>query len=364
VRLDWLELEGFRSYRHLEFRPGAGVNLLMGENGSGKTNLLEAINYLSALRSFRRAPEDALLADGEETAVIRGGVTGPVSEHQIEVLLRRRERRRVQVDGKRPRRNADILDTLRCVTFLPDDLHLVKSSAGARRSFLDELAGQLRPAATANQGEYDRALRQRNALLRQDGHQADLDALAGFEAQLASSGARVFLDRRETIDSLGKYLREAYARLGSENLSWSYESKWALSRDDEAELVQALAANLESDRRRDMDRRMTTVGPHRDEPSLLLDSFDSRTHASQGEQRSIVLALRLATFDLLADRFDDPPVLILDDVFSELDPTRAEAVAERLPGAQAFLTTARLEEVVDLAGTRWALSEGGMVVEQ
>ncbi len=364
MRLDWLELEGFRSYRHLKFRPDAGVNLLMGENGSGKTNLLEAINYLSALRSFRRAPEDALLADGEETAVIRGGVTGPISEHQIEVLLSRRERRRVQVDGKRPRRNADILDTLRCVTFLPDDLHLVKSSAGARRGFLDELAGQLRPAATANQGEYDRALRQRNALLRQDGHQADLDALAGFEAQLASSGSRVFLDRRETIDSLGKYLREAYARLGPENLSWSYESKWALSRDDEAELVQALAANLESDRRRDMDRRMTTVGPHRDEPRLLLDSFDSRTHASQGEQRSIVLALRLATFDLLADRFDDPPVLILDDVFSELDPTRAEAVAERLPGAQAFLTTARLEEVVDLAGTRWALSEGGMVVEQ
>jgi DNA replication and repair protein RecF len=364
MRLDWLELEGFRSYLHLEFRPGAGVNLLVGENGSGKTNLLEAINYLSILRSFRRAPEDALLADGEETAVIRGGVTGPISEHQIEVLLSRRERRRVQVDGKRPRRNADILDTLRCVTFLPDDLHLVKSGAGARRGFLDELAGQLRPAATANQGEYDRALRQRNALLRQDAHQADLDALAGFEAQLASSGARVFLDRRETIDSLGKYLREAYSRLGPENLSWSYESKWVTVRDDETELIQTLAANLESDRRRDMDRRMTTVGPHRDEPRLLLDSFDSRTHASQGEQRSVVLALRLATFDLLADRFDDPPVLILDDVFSELDPTRAEAVAERLPGAQAFLTTARFEEVVDLAGTRWALSEGGMVVEQ
>ena len=364
MRLDWLELEGFRSYLHLEFRPGSGVNLLVGENGSGKTNLLEAINYLSTLRSFRRAPEDALLADGEETAVLRGGVTGPVSQHQIEVLLNRRERRRVQVDGKRPRRNADILDTLRCVTFLPDDLHLVKSSAGVRRGFLDELAGQLRPAANADQSDYERALRQRNALLRQDGHGADVDALTGFETQLASSGARVFLHRREAIESLAEYLREAYAHLGPENLTWSYESKWAPSQDDGRELGRALAARLEDDRWRDMDRRTTTVGPHRDEPRLLLDSGDSRTHASQGEQRSVVLALRLATFDLLADRFDDPPVLILDDVFSELDPTRAGAVAKRLPGTQAFLTTARFDEVAGLAGTRWVLSEGGMVVEE
>ena len=112
-----------------------------------------------------------------------------------------------------------------------------------------------------------------------------------------------------------------------------------------------------------MDRRVTTAGPHRDEPRLLLDESDSRTHASQGEQRSVVLALRLASFDLLTDRHDDPPVLILDDVFSELDATRAAAVAERLPGAQAFLTTARLDGMDGLAGSRWAIDEEGMVSE-
>ena len=361
--LDWLELENFRSYSRLEFRPGPEVNLLVGENGSGKTNLLEAIVYLSTLRSFRRAPEDALFGRKGDEAVIRGGITGRVSQHEIEVLLSRTERRRIQVDGKRPRRNVDILETLRCVTFLPDDLELVKSSAGARRGLLDELSAQLSPPAAADQADYERALRQRNALLRQDGRQADLDALASFEAQLASGGARVCLHRRGAIDAMAEHLLAAYGRLGAEKLSWSYDSKWAGQEQNEAELAAVLAAKLESERRHDMDRRVTTVGPHRDEPRLLLGESDSRTHASQGEQRSVVLALRLASFDLLNDRYDEPPVLILDDVFSELDATRASAVAERLPGAQAFLTTARAGEVQDLGGMRWAIGDGGMVSE-
>lgn len=359
--LGWLELENFRSYPRLRIEPDPGVNLLVGENGSGKTNLLESIAYLSTLRSFRRAPEDALLGGAGDEAVIRGGIVGQVSEHVIEVLLSRSQRRRVQVDGKRPRRNSDILGTLRCVTFLPDDLELVKGSAGTRRGVLDELSAQLRPSAAADQADYDRALRQRNALLRHDGHEADLNALAGFEAQLADGGARVFLHRRSAVEAMEEHLQVAYGRLGPETLSWSYDSKWAAGGDEQTGLAASLLAKLESDRREDMDRRVTTAGPHRDEPRLMLNESDSRTHASQGEQRSVVLALRLASFDLLSDRFDEPPVLILDDVFSELDPTRAAAVAERLPGAQAFLTTARNEEVPGLSGTHWEVSEQGIV---
>ena len=364
MRLDWLKLENFRSYPSLDFHPDQGINLLIGKNGSGKTNLLEAIVYLSTLRSFRRVPDDALIGSKGDETVVRGAITGPVSQHQVEVLLNRTQRRRVQVDGKRPRRNADLLETLRCVTFLPDDLELVKGSAGSRRTVLDELAAQLQAAAAADQRDYERALRQRNTLLRQEGHHADLDALAGFEAQLASSGARVCRHRRGAIDSLADHLHEAYGHFGEESLSWSYESKWAGREDNEEELALALATKLESERRRDMDRRLTTTGPHRDEPRLLLDESDSRTHASQGEQRSVVLALRLASFDLLTDRHDDPPVLILDDVFSELDPIRGIAVAERLPGAQAFLTTAQPDEVDGLAAAHWAVGEDGMVSEQ
>ena len=362
MRLDWLELQNYRSYPHLEFRPGAGTNLLVGDNGAGKTNLLEAIAYLSLLRSFRKAPDDALIAVDSDSAVLRTGVAGPVSEHTIEVMLARQERRRVLLDGKRPARNTALQGRLRCVTFLPDDLELIKGSAGRRRGLLDDLGAQLRPTAAADQTDYERALRQRNALLRNDGPLADPDALGSFETAMAASGARIVRHRNETATALTPFLRAAYGRLGRDTVSWSYESRWCDWAAQEEELAEALAAVLEASRRRDMERRVTTAGPQRDEPHLFLDDRDGRTHASQGEQRSLVLALRLAAFDLLADEFDDPPVLLLDDVFSELDPSRAHAVIERLPNAQAFLTSARHDDIGSIGGSYWYVDPAGKVV--
>lgn len=362
MRLDWIELQGFRSYPQLEFQPAAGVNLLMGANGAGKTNLLEAIAYLSALRSFRKAPDDALIATGAEEAVVRGAVAGPVSEHTIEVMLSRSTRRKVLLDGKRPARNAELRARLRCVTFLPDDLELIKGSAGQRRDLLDDLSAQLRPTAAADQADFERALRQRNALLRNEGSLADIDALASFEQAIAASGAKVVSHRLATAQALTPFLQSAYGALGPDTVRWSYESSWADPAAAEPELADALLAALAERRRRDMERRLTTTGPQRDEPRLFLDDRDARTHASQGEQRSLVLALRLAAFDLLSNEFDDPPVLLLDDVFSELDSVRAQAVIERLPGAQAFLSSARPDDVGDVAGTYWDVEASGKVV--
>jgi DNA replication and repair protein RecF len=362
VRLDWIELQGFRSYSNLEMRPSPGTNLLVGDNGAGKTNLLEAISYLSRLRSFRRAPDAALIAIGSDDAVVRGAVAGPVSEHTIEIMLSRIERRRVLLDGKRPGRNAELRSRLRCVTFQPDDLELIKDSAGHRRGLLDDLAAQLRPTAAADQSDFDRALRQRNALLRADGLLADENALMSFAATIADSGARVVHHRLMTIQALTPFLQSAYRSLGSNTVRWTYESTWADPEADEATLFEQLLDSLVERRRRDMERRMTTSGPQRDEPRLFLDDRDSRTLASQGEQRSLVLALRLAAFDLLSDEFDDPPVLLLDDVFSELDADRAAAVVARLPGAQAFLTSARHDDVGVIDGAYWQVDAGGKVV--
>ncbi|MBT8247777.1 MAG: DNA replication and repair protein RecF [Acidimicrobiia bacterium] len=364
MRLDWIELREFRSYPQLDFRPDPGTNLLVGDNGAGKTNLLEAITYLSTLRSFRKAPDDALIATGSDEAVIRGGIAGPVSEHTIEVLLSRLQRRRVQLDGKRPSRNAELRARLRCVTFLPDDLELTKGSAGQRRGLLDDLAAQLRPTAAADQGDFDRALRQRNALLRAEGPMADIDALASFEAAIATSGASVVAHRWATAAAMKPFLQAAYRSLGPDTVSWRYESAWATGEASEDDLAGLLAAELAARRRQDMERRMTTVGPQRDEPRLLLGDRDSRTHASQGEQRSLVLALRLAAFDLLSNEYDEPPILILDDVFSELDAGRATAIIDRLPGAQAFLSSARHDDVGDIGGTYWNVDPSGTVVEQ
>jgi len=362
MQLDWIELTNFRSYTNLEFRPDPATNLLVGANGAGKTNLLEAISYLSGLRSFRKAPEEALISSGADDAVIRGSVQGPVSTHSIEVLLSREARRKVLLDGKRPKRNSELRSRLRCVTFLPDDLELVKGSAGQRRDLLDDLAAQRRPAAAADQADFERALKQRNALLRADGPLADTDALGSFEETMAAAGASVVVHRREAAEALTPFLQAAYGALGPDVVTWVYESLWAQEGAAHSELTASLAAALAERRRRDMERRVTTIGPQRDEPRLMLDDRDSRTHASQGEQRSAVLALRLATFDVLAAEFDDPPILLLDDVFSELDPQRAEAVIGRLPGAQSFLTSARNDDVGRIAGTAWDVDPAGKVV--
>ena len=360
--LDWIELRGFRSYPHLEFQPHQGTNLLVGSNGAGKTNLLEAIAYLSTLRSFRRAPDHALIEVGSEGAIVRAGVVGPVSTHTIEIELSRERRRRVQVDGKRPARNAELRSRLRCVTFLPDDLEIIKGSAGQRRDLLDDVAGQLRPAAGADQADFERALKQRNALLRSDGPLADEHALAGFEAAIAASGARVVKHRREAAHAMAPFLAAAYSELGGESVTWTYSSAWGDWEAHEETLAGLLGDALAAGRRRDMDRRTTGRGPQRDEPQLWIDQRDSRTHASQGEQRSLVLALRLAAFDVLAATFDQHPVLLLGDVFSELDPRRAGAVIDRLPKAQAFLTSARHDDVGSIDGKKWAVDPAGKVL--
>ncbi len=190
---------------------------------------------------------------------------------------------------------------------------------------------------------------------------ADINALAGFEDAIASTGARVVRHRLATSEAMTPFLQSAYGSFGRDTARWVYDSNWAQSEATQEELSESLAAALASARHRDMERRLTTIGPQRDEPRLFLDDRDARTHASQGEQRSLVLALRLATFDLLADEFDDPPVLLLDDVFSELDARRAAAVIERLPGAQAFLSSARTDDVGRIEGMSWDVDPAGKV---
>lgn len=362
MRLNWIELHGFRSYPHLHFEPAPGINLLVGANGAGKTNLLEAVAYLSTLRSFRSAPDEALIATGRDGAVVRGSIQGRVSTHTIEVELSRERRRRVLLDGKRPARHALLRGYLRCVTFLPDDLEIIKGSGARRRSVLDDLAAQLRPAAAADQAEFERALKQRNALLRTDGLLADEHSLAGFEVAMAHAGARVVAHRRGTAEALEPHLQAAYDRLGGDRVRWEYLSSWGSWALSEAELADALGEALAATRRRDMERRLTSRGPQRDEPQLFVGDRNSRTHASQGEQRSLVLAVRLASYDVLTDAFDEPPLLVLDDVFSELDPGRAHAVIDRLPGGQAFLTSARRDDVGAIRGMTWAIDPTGKVV--
>ena len=366
MHVTWLDLADFRSYRRLTWRPDPGINVLVGPNGAGKTTVLEAIGYLSALRSFRGTPDAALIRTGSASAVARGGFATEAGETTIEVELPGSGRRRVLVNGKRPMRLSTVAVTAPVVAFLPDDLDLVKESAGVRRRYLDDLGSQLSPGYGATVSEYESVLRQRNALLRRDGPLTDDLALEVWDARLVETATLLWAERAELTSRLKPFLTAAHHAVsgGYDRLGAALRPAWGVDGEELAMLVfdpdeaaARLSAALGARRRRELEQRTTTVGPHRDDVTLTLDERDLRTQASQGEQRLAAVALRVAAYYILADRHGHPPVLLLDDVFSELDLSRTAAVVEMLPRGQVLVTTTR-EDEVPVEGRRWEVSEG------
>jgi DNA replication and repair protein RecF len=366
MRLLWLELGSFRAYESLRFEPGAGVNVLIGDNGTGKTSILEAIGYLASLKSFRSAPDASLVADGADEAIIRGEFMAADRSSLVEVSVPAQGRRSVLLDGKRPKGRAEVAERVALVAFLPDDLDLVKRGPAYRRDYLDEAAIQVWPVAASEFSEYERAVRQRNALLRRDGRNADVTTLDVLDQKISSLGSAVLARRLAVVALLEPVVADLYGELSERpgRVEWRYQAAGLGEPDSEStvgELRNLLAEALSEARTGDLDRRITTVGPHRDEVVMLIDGRDVRTRASQGEQRSIALGLRVASYRVLLDRRGTPPVLLLDDVFSELDPGRGERLVEQLPQGQVFVTSAR-EEEVPLVGDRWTVSTGGVSV--
>lgn len=361
MHLTWLELADFRPYRTLRFEPVDGVNVLTGENGAGKTSILEAIAYLGSLRSFRGVPDKALVRVGSRAAVIRGGFSGGASEIRVEVELPAEGRRSVLLNGKRPKKLSDVSHAVPIVSFVPDDLDVIKRGPAMRRNYIDDLSAQLWPQAGADLSDYERALRQRNSLLKQSGTATDVVSLDIWDGRLADAGSRVLLHRRALAVALQPHLQHAYEVVGGEgSLDWSYRSTWgSRSAGSIDELRHALVDALAQKRSRDMAIRTTTVGPHRDEPDLLLDGRTTRTHASQGEQRTAALALRFGAFRLIEDVLDQKPILLLDDVFSELDTERAKRVVLLVEDGQVLVTSARDDEA-PIRGRRWSVRSGSI----
>ena len=349
MELSWLELKGFRSYLDARVEPDPAVNVFVGPNGAGKTNLLEAAAYLTSLRSFRRVPDEALISDEAGSAVIRGEVAHLHSTSLIEAELPRNGRRRVLVNGQRPIRSTDLLGHMRGIVFLPDDLDIIKRGPAYRRDFLDGVAVQLWPGAHLDQQEYERALRQRNTLLRQGGREVDEPTLAVWDDRLSQAAGKVMERRAGVADALREMIVETYENLATnaDRVVLHYGSKWGGSLETNGvEVVASMLKDaLAGSRRADMERRVTTMGPHRDEPWFTVDGRDARTRASQGEQRTLALTLRLASHRAISEATGESALLLLDDVFSELDMGRANALAGHLPEAQTLITTAREEEV-------------------
>lgn len=332
-----LELVDFRNYASGTFELTSGTTAVIGDNGQGKTNLAEALAFLATLSSFRSVPGDALVRVGASTAIIRATVVDDDGrESLIEIELAVSGRNRVQVNRQRLHRVRDLLGTVRVTVFSPDDLILVKGSPGERRRLLDDTLVALAVKYDTTRLEIDRIVRQRNTLLKQAGGRLTDEievTLDVWDAKFADVADQFGYARATLVARLAPMVQEAYERLaGSPTaIEMSYEPAWRS--------IGLRAALLEA-RASDVRRGVSTVGPHRDELVLSIGGLPSRTHASQGEQRTLALALRLASHRLVTERTGSAPVLVLDDVLSELDDHRATALLAHLPPGQVIITTA------------------------
>jgi len=335
-----LELRDVRNYREVVFELAPGVTAILGDNGQGKTNLAEALGYLATLESFRGATTDALVRVGAEQAVIRAQLKVDDREVLIEAELNRTGRQRVLVNRQRLTRIRDLLGVVRVSVFAPDDLAMIKEGPAVRRRFLDDTLVALAVKHDATRLELDRVVRQRNTLLKQVGGQGrtSLDessalTLEVWDAKLSEVGERLGHARAVLVAHLAPLVAQAYEDLAGQPVpvELRYEPAWRAS---------GLAAALRAARQDDLRRQVTSVGPHRDDLDLVLAGMPARTHASQGEQRTLALSLRLAAHRLITDRTGTAPLLILDDVLSELDPGRATALLEQLPPGQVMITSA------------------------
>jgi len=332
-----LQLVDFRNYTQADLQFESGTTAVVGDNGQGKTNLAEALAYLATLDSFRGAPTDALIRIGAQTAIVRAEVRHDDGrELLIEAEINRNGRSRVLVNRQRLAKSRELLGVIRVSVFAPDDLALVKGGPGERRRWMDDALVALAVKNDALRLEIDRILKQRNSLLKQSGGRIN-DELAitldVWDAKLAQHGEQLGHARATLVARLMPMVVEAYEQLAgaATPVEMIYEPAWRRSG-----LLQALAAA----RNDDVRRQSSTVGPHRDDVELAINGMPARTHASQGEQRCFALALRLATHRLIAERVGTPPILVLDDVLSELDPSRATALLVNLPAGQVIITTA------------------------
>lgn len=336
-----LELSNFRNYESLQTSFSEGTNILCGNNAQGKTNVLEALYMTAITKSYRGQKDRDLIRFGQEEAHIRALVIKAGIDYQIDMHLRRSKSRGIAVNGRKLRKASELVGILHIIFFSPDDLRIIKDGPSERRRFMDMELCQLDAAYLHDLTQYNRILEQRNRLLRtlygQDTRMAD--TLEVWDEQLLSYGTRIIERRDEFMRQVNAIVGSVHEKLsgGREFLTVSYEPNAAADQ---------FAAKLRSAGERDLRLKMTTVGPHRDDFSFMNGDVDLRMFGSQGQQRTCALSLKLAEIELVRSIIHDNPVLILDDVLSELDSGRQNYLLGSIGGIQTFISCTGLEEFV------------------
>jgi DNA replication and repair protein RecF len=365
VHVTHLQLVDFRSYPALELTLPAGLVTFVGANGQGKTNLLEAVGYVATLGSHRVSGDAPLIREGAERAVIRSRIVNGDRAALAEIEIVTGRANKVRLNRRPLSRPRELLGLLSVVLFAPEDLAMVKGDPGERRRFLDGLLVARTPRLAAVIADYERVLRQRTTLLRAHG---DLRTLESWDEALARHGAELLAARLALVDDLRPRVQAAYAAVAGtadedateKGVGVDYRCGVALPEGaDRDTIAAALIAELARVRPREIERGATLVGPHRDELALAVGGRPARGYASHGESWSLALALRLASYELL-EADDRAPVLLLDDVFAELDAHRRRRLADLVAPAEQVLITAAVGADVpaELGGPRFTVQQG------
>ena len=363
MMLEKLELVNFRNYAHLDIEFSPQRNIVVGGNGQGKSNLLESIYFLSYLRSRRTARLIDLVGEHAQRASVRGLVTGDGSEAGVKVTFGRGGRV-VEVNGRKVDSGARAKGILKCVSFDPDDLYLVKGEPGRRREFLDETLGTLGVEGADVIGKYRHVLRQRNAILKRwEEYRAGLkEAIEPWNQALVSAGAKIVALRMEMMRTMEEVMERRYAEISGDDkevrirYACDFDVEGTPEREISDRMRKALDSALEGEKR----ERSTKVGPHRDDVEISLGGKESRFRASQGEQRTLAFCMRLAQKEHIERVTGLKPVMLLDDVLSELDEERRGRVLEAAGGSnQAIITATDVPADIRKAGDRMFVVEKG-----
>lgn len=349
MRLNQLTLQNFRNYSELQLEFSPGLNLFLGPNAQGKTNLLEAINVLAMTKSHRTSQERSLIQWGKDFARVTGEVQKENQKYQLEVLLTKKGRK-VKVNHLEQRRLSDYIGHLNVILFSPEDLSLIKGGPANRRRFLDMEIGQTDVRYLYESVQYQKILRQRNHFLKQAqaGKKADLLFLDVLSEQLAVAGAVMVVRRLAFLQQLGTLAEQIHTKVTGqkEELAFAYQSSLgeALTGADQEAIKGMLLTQLKEKTSAELIRGTTLAGPHRDDFLFLINGQNVQTYGSQGQQRTAILSIKLAEIEWIKEQVGEYPILLLDDVMSELDHARQFQLLETIEGkVQTFLTTTELD---------------------
>ncbi len=343
--LSYLQLTNFRSYENLEQQLTPGITTYVGSNGEGKTNIVEAVGFLAYLRSHRTSSDNPLIRLGNEKAYIRAKVSTAGREELLEIEINQGKANRARINQQPVRSTRELLGHLRAVLFTPEDLSLVRGDPTERRDFLDTLLISCTPRYAGVIADYEKALKQRNALLKNRPHDRDL---APWDEHLSRYGAQLIAARLQLISDLMPFVIKSYRDISEgDQISATYKSSQDLQGQNAHDLEQEIAALIPQLRRAELERGLTLVGPHRDDLLLNLGPTPVKGYASQGESWSYALALRMGAYQLLSAQNSGEggqPILILDDVFAELDSLRRGALLALIDTSEQVFVTAAVED--------------------